>query len=179
MESTSPFHGAAARRRSQLQRAALAASLTLLLGAAAVRADDRPTEIPYETTGDIPTLSPDYNLTPHEVVLITSNALQPSTVTLEENESLAWISYSPIASVVVFEREVARSMICYSLVNFSIQEDELRSAPINAGEFVSFCKLKPGRYRYRIVRPDAGKQSIDAQSRLDGVVIVKGPKEQR
>ena len=110
------------------------------------------------------------------MVLITENSLSPRLVTLEEGQLVAWISYSPVPSVVVFEREVARSMICHSLVNFSIKEDELRSAPIHAGEFASFCQLKPGRYRYKILRPDAGQKTIDAQSRLEGEIIVGDPK---
>ena len=76
-------------------------------------------------------------------------------------------------SVVVFEREVARSMICHSLVNFSIKEDELRSAPIHAGEFASFCQLKPGRYRYKIVRPDANLAAgTDARRMLQGEILI-------
>jgi hypothetical protein len=88
---------------------------------------------------------------------------------------VAWISYSPIPSEIVFEREVARSMICHSLVNFSIKDDELRSAPIHAGEFASFCQLKPGRYKYKIMRPTAGQGSISAASHLDGEIIVGNP----
>src|SRR5262245_60249314 len=99
-----------------------------LLALPGIAEDDRPTEIPYDTPGEIPTLSPDYSMTSHKVVLITDNALNPRLVTLEEGQLVAWISYSPVPSRVVFEREVARSMICHSLVNFSIEEDELRSA---------------------------------------------------
>jgi hypothetical protein len=152
------------------------AALTLLLAAPAGRsADDRPTEVPYETPGEIPTLSPQYNMTAHKTVIIQNNALNPRLVTLEEGQLVAWISYSPIPSEIVFEREVARSMICHSLVNFSIKDDELRSAPIHAGEFASFCQLKPGRYKYKIMRPTAGQGSISAASHLDGEIIVGNP----
>ena len=72
-----------------------------------------------------------------------------------------------------FERETARSMVCHSLVNFSIIEDEIRSAPIRPGEFASFCELKPGRYRYKVVRPNADISSaLGSSGRLDGVIIV-------
>ncbi len=138
----------------------------------AASGDDRPTEIPYDTPGTIPLLDPTYKRTSHEVVLITDYALQPRTVTLEEGQLIAWISYSAVPSVVVFEREVARSMICHSLVNFSIQDDELRSAPIHAGEFASFCQLQPGRYRYKIVRPTRLEKALDAASRLEGWIVV-------
>ena len=137
--------------------------------------DDRPTEIPYSTPGPVPSLSPEYKLTSHKVVLITDNAINPRLVTLDEGQLVAWISYSPVPSVVVFEREVARNMICHSLVNFSIVDDELRSAPINAGEFASFCQLKPGRYKYRVVRPDRGGAGTDTARRLEGEIVIGNP----
>ena len=151
------------------------AALGLLVAAGAFAADDRPTEIPYTTPGAVPSLSPEYKLTSHKVVLITDNAINPRLVTLDEGQLVAWISYSPVPSVVVFEREVARNMICHSLVNFSIQDDELRSAPINAGEFASFCQLKPGRYKYRVVRPDRGGSGTDTARRLEGEIVIGNP----
>jgi hypothetical protein len=60
-------------------------------------------------------------------------------------------------------------------VNFSIVDDELRSAPINAGEFASFCQLKPGRYKYRVVRPDRGGGGTDAARRLEGEIVIGNP----
>ena len=149
--------------------------LGLLATAGAFAADDRPTEIPYTTPGPVPSLSPEYKLTSHKVVLITDNAINPRLVTLDEGQLVAWISYSPVPSVVVFEREVARNMICHSLVNFSIKDDELRSAPINAGEFASFCQLKPGRYKYRVVRPDRGGAGTDTARRLEGEIVIGNP----
>jgi hypothetical protein len=62
-------------------------------------------------------------------------------------------------------------MICHSLVNFTIQDDELRSAPIHAGEFASFCQLKPGRYHYKVVRENTADHA-DAPKRLEGEIIV-------
>ena len=67
-----------------------------------------------------------------------------------------------------------RDMICHSLVNFSIVEDELKSAPIQPGEFASFCELKPGRYTYMVTRPGQSlvnphNQAID---RMRGEIIV-------
>jgi len=142
-----------------------------LLAAPAQGADERPTEIPYATPGEVPSLSPDYRMTSHKVVLITDQALNPRVVTLDEGQLIAWISYSPTPSTVVFEREVARNMICHSLVNFTIQDDELRSAPIHAGEFASFCQLKPGRYRYKVVR-ELQKDHVGGARRLEGEIIV-------
>jgi hypothetical protein len=63
-------------------------------------------------------------------------------------------------------------MICHSLVNFSIKDDELRSAPIHAGEFASFCELKPGRYRYRVMRSDSDMTAIGGARRLEGDIVV-------
>jgi hypothetical protein len=142
-----------------------------LLAVPAQAVDDRPTEIPYASPGEVPSLSPDYRMTSHKVVLITDQALNPRLVTLDEGQLVAWISYSPSPSTVVFEREVARNMICHSLVNFTIKDDELRSAPIHAGEFASFCQLKPGRYKYKIVR-DQPKDHVEGARRLEGEIIV-------
>ncbi|MBW2274483.1 MAG: hypothetical protein JRG96_14525 [Deltaproteobacteria bacterium] len=150
----------------------LAATLLVLAPAASAK-DDRPTEMPYEDTGELPTLDPAYRQTSHKVVLITDEGLNPKTVTLDKGQLVAWISYAKAPSAIVFEREVARDMICHSLVNFTIQEDELRSAEIHAGEFASFCQLKPGRYRYNIIRTDhklAGAGG--AAKRLQGEIIV-------
>ena len=153
--------------------AALAA-IALVLAAPAGSEDERPTEIPYANEGELPALSPSYKMTNHRVVLITDQALSPKVVTLDKGQLVAWISYSATESVVVFEREVARNMICHSLVNFKIVDDELRSAPIHAGEFASFCQLQPGRYRYTVVRPQTLEQD-DARRRLRGEIIVTNP----
>ena len=159
----------AQRRRRPLRT--LFTVACLLLFSTAAGADDRPKEIPYATPTEIPLLDPSYRMTSHRVVLITDNALNPRLVNLEQGQLVAWISYSPVASVIVFEREVARSMICHSLVNFTLKEDELRSAPIHAGEFASFCELKPGRYNYKIVRP-LQPDRADVPKRLEGVIVV-------
>lgn len=166
------------RYRNTLRRLALPlmiAALGSLAASPAIAEDDRPTDIPYTGTGPVPSLSPDYKLTSHKVVLIKDNEINPRLVTLDEGQLVAWISYSPVPSVIVFEREVARNMICHSLVNFSIVDDELRSAPLNAGEFASFCQLKPGRYKYRVVRPDRGGAGTDTARRLEGEIIVGNP----
>ncbi len=111
-----------------------------------------------------------------KVVLITDQALDPRLVTLEEGQLVAWMSYSKVASQVVFESETAKNMICHSLVNFSIVDDELKSAMIHPGEFASFCELKPGRYKYRIVREPSPTPDVDvARRRLEGEIVVGNP----
>jgi hypothetical protein len=153
--------------------ALLLASLQLGVVAAAQAEDLRPKEIPYDTPGSIPQLSPDYRQTSHKVVLITDDRISPRSVLLKEGQLVAWISYSQNAATIVFEREVARSMICHSLVNFSIVEDELKSAPIHPGEFASFCELKPGRYGYIVTRPNQSMENrMQSQDRMRGEIIV-------
>jgi hypothetical protein len=162
-----------------MRRAAtlLAVALTLLVGGPAFAEDTRPQEMPYETPGEFPQLSPDYNMSSHKVVLITDKGLNPRLATLDEGQLVAWISYSGEPSTVVFEREVAKSMICHSLVNFSLKEDELRSAPIHAGEFASFCQLQPGRYKYLVKREGMRSSGSDAADRLEGEIIVGNPND--
>ena len=158
-----------------MKRALACAVALVVVALPAAAADERPSEIPYATPGQVPMLDPDYRMTSHKVVLITDDALNPRLVTLDSGQLVAWISYSPMPSTVVFEREVARNMICHSLVNFSIEDDELRSAPIHAGEFASFCQLKPGRYRYKVVRPDPGQSAAGSRARIEGEIVVKEP----
>lgn len=133
----------------------------------------RPEALPY--TSELPDLDPGYRRNDHKVVLIRDQDLLPRTLTLEEGQLVAWISYSKSPSVIVFERETARSMVCHSLVNFSIKDDELRSAEIMPGEFASFCQLKPGRYRYKIVRPSGTRTVAGSSNRIDGEIIVGNP----
>jgi len=145
----------------------------LLVGPASA-SDDRTSQSTAETLEDLPQLDPGNQANTHKVVLITADSLSPTTVTLTPGQLIAWNSYSPSESTVVFERSVAKSMLCHSRVNFSFQEGELRSAPINAGEFASFCELKPGSYRYKVMRPTASGPAAggDAGRMLEGEIIV-------
>jgi plastocyanin len=149
----------------------LAASL-LLVGPA-LATEERASQPAPETLEDLPKLDPSYQMNTHKVVLITADSLNPATVNLDPGQLIAWISYSPTKATVVFERDVAKSMICHSRVNFAFEEGELRSAPINAGEFASFCELKPGSYRYKIERSKAsGLAGADAGQMLEGEIVV-------
>jgi hypothetical protein len=148
-------------------------TVALLLVGPASASEDRVSQPREESIEDLPTLDPDYQMNTHKVVLITADSLNPATVNLDRGQLIAWISYSPSKSTVVFERSVAKSMICHSRVNFSFEEGELRSTPINAGEFASFCQLKPGSYRYKVVRSNASDQpGADASRMLEGEIIV-------
>jgi len=151
-------------------------SLFLLLPARALAQAEPPGRVPYQEPEDLPSLDPDYLQQSHEVVVITDQALKPRRVNLEDGQFVAWISYSKVPTTVVFEQKVLKSMICHSLVNFSVIDGELRSAPIHTGEFASFCELKPGRYRYQVVRRDPRSGgAAAARHRLQGEIVVGTP----
>lgn len=160
---------------SFLRRAALSAALVLPLAAplAAGAEDTRPKEVPFETPTEIPQLDPTYRAGNHQVVLITDQAVSPRLVKLKGDQVVAWLSYSSQPSAVVFEREVAKNMTCRQLVNFKLEDDELRSGLMHAGDFASFCELKPGRYTYFIHRPNTGTNTRSAAGRLPGEIIVE------
>ena len=131
----------------------------------------RPQEMPYDTGGRIPALGIDYGRTDPEVVAILNHYVRPRLVNLRADQRVAWVSYARMPSVIVFESEVAKSIVCRSIVNFSLRGDELRSAPIHVGEFANFCQLKPGHYRYKVVR-ELADSSRAIPLRLDGEIIV-------
>jgi hypothetical protein len=126
-----------------------------------------------ERIADLPQLDPSDTTHTHRVVLITAESLSPASIELEPGQLVAWISYAPGRSTVVFEREVARSMVCHKRVNFEFESGELRSAPIEAGEFASFCELAPGRYRYRVERSVPSEAArAEAPEPLMGEIVV-------
>lgn len=159
--------------RPLLNAASVAIGLVLATAPGANAEDTRPKEMPYETPTQIPQLDPTYRAGNHRVVLITDQALNPRLVKLKGDEVVAWLSYSTQPTAVVFEREVAKDMTCHHLVNFKLEEDELRSSLMHAGDFASFCELKPGRYRYKVVRPNPGQNTRSAATRLEGEIIVE------
>jgi len=140
-------------------------------------ADEPPAEaIHYEVPGVVPLLASDWQLAHAVPVLLTDDRLSPRRAVVRSGQTLRWRSMARHASRIVFEREVARAMVCHSLVNFAIDGDQLRSGPIQTGDTASFCRLDPGTYRYRIERsgpaerPTAGARQLS--SRLEGVIVV-------
>lgn len=155
----------------------LAAFGLALSAAPPLQADDqRPAEIVYAGHGDVPLLDIHYGRVPRKDVFIRDHALEPRFVRIEPGQQLTWVSRSRAPSRIVFEREVAGSMVCHGVVNFTVEGDELRSAPIYAGEVASFCELEPGRYTYRIIRSDPliGSATGSPARRLEGVIVVSG-----
>ncbi|MBW2495153.1 MAG: hypothetical protein JRE43_10415 [Deltaproteobacteria bacterium] len=151
--------------------AVLAAVLSL--GGPGSAAEERDPQPAPQSLEDLPKLDPSYKMNTHKVVLITADSLNPASVNLDPGQLIAWISYSPTKATVVFERDVAKSMVCHSRVNFAFEEGELRSAPINAGEFASFCELKPGSYRYVVERSEAPGPAGAAKGQLlEGEIVV-------
>ncbi|HKJ24006.1 MAG TPA: hypothetical protein VKB65_04235 [Myxococcota bacterium] len=155
----------------------LALALVAMAVAGPSGADEpRVQEIHYETPGAVPTLSPLWQLEPAVSVLLTDDRLSPRRVVVRAGETVRWRSMARHASRIVFEREVARSMVCHSLVNFEIDGDSLRSGALHTGDTSSFCRLEPGTYPYRVERtgpaerPTAGGRQMS--SRLEGVIVV-------
>jgi hypothetical protein len=132
--------------------------------------DRRPSQIPYDTQGGIPTTSLAARPNHTVEVEIKDHSLAPRLTILTESTQLRWVNQSRAGSRIVFEREVAASMTCHNLINFSIKGDELKSAELQRLDVANFCKLKPGRYPYRIIRSDP---TTGASRRLEGIVVVE------
>ena len=157
----------------------LAVAITVFILPSATFAGDRPSKINYSMPGEIPQLNLATLTSPTKRVIITNEGLRPSRVTLEAGERVVWESFAGPATAIVFEREVAASMICHSLVNFTLHEDELRSAEIHTGETASFCELKPGHYRYKAVRANPRDGAIaGAAARIEGWIVVNAAEGQ-
>jgi hypothetical protein len=161
----------------------LAAGLLALLWVAvpAGAEEARPDDLRFEVPGPVPLLQTGWQLDRPAEVLVSDDALLPRRVEIESGRSVLWRSVARHASEIVFEREVARSMVCHSLVNFQLRGDRLVSAPLQTGDEASFCQLAPGTYRYRIERhgpaerPSAGGHQLS--TRLEGVIVVRPAEE--
>ncbi|NNL66273.1 MAG: hypothetical protein HKP30_08530 [Myxococcales bacterium] len=153
------------------------AAAAFLAGASPALAEaPRSESIRYEVPGAVPLLQPSVTAGPVVEVLMTDDRLSPRRAVVRPGETIRWQSVAREASAIVFEREVARSMICHSLVNFELEGDTLRSAPLQTGDTSSFCRLSPGTYRYRVERngpserPTAGGRQLS--TRLEGMIVV-------
>jgi hypothetical protein len=161
------------RARARLARG-LAAALLVLGLALPAAADDRPEALVFDTPGPFPTLGRDYRPDQRRQIVIEDQALSPRTIVIWQGQEINWLSMARSTSRIVFEREVARSLVCHSLVNFELAEDELRSGDLHAGDRASFCELAPGQYRYRVVRNGHGEaQGLAGARRLNGWIVVR------
>ena len=109
--------------------------------------------------------NPNTNLAPAELLaihplgkspVITDDDLHPEKLKLAPGQFVAWISYASQPVRVVFEKDVAREMVCEHPMNFTLEDEGLRSDPLAPGEFASFCELRAGKFEYR-VEPVSGK----------------------
>jgi len=149
--------------------AAIAAGVMLTFFPGFLSAEEpRPSSLKFDMPGTIPQLSSEPVV--ERLVNLTDHRVDPQTITIGENERISWLSYSGTNSTLVFEREIVSAMRCRSVVNFTIQDDELRSGTIHTGDVVSFCPLEPGRYRYRVVHKD---QNARGKNRIEGVIVVE------
>ena len=92
----------------------------------------------------------------HRLIVITDDDLHPEKLKLAPGQFVAWISYASQPVRVVFEKDVAREMVCEHPMNFTLEDEGLRSDPLAPGEFASFCELRAGKFEYR-VEPVSGK----------------------
>ncbi len=157
--------------RSAMAHSFIWIALVFSLGVGIAQAEDeRPSELLFESSEKIPSLELPSEKTPARVITISDHMLKPQVITIQENERVAWFSYSRAPTRVRFEREVAKDVVCRGLVNFSIKEDELLSGELRPLDKANFCIFKPGRYRYQVVRNDPHNA---AKLRLDGVIVVE------
>jgi hypothetical protein len=146
----------------------LVAAVALCGGAAS--ADAPPLD--YQTPGAVPLLAPGY-AAGTRVVTIADASLQPRRIELDVGERVAWESRAPEGMRISFGAEVARAMVCTSLVNFSIEDGRLRSGMLRPGDRASFCHLGPGRYRYRVERSSDSDRRMPLGQRIEGEIVVR------
>ena len=103
----------------------------------------------------------------HRFVKITEGNLRPDVLQIGKDESIGWLYYGGHGARVSFDSEVAKSITCSTPGSFRLDGDRIRSRRLKRYEFVSFCRLKPGEYPYRV---DLGGTS---QRQLTAKVIVQ------
>jgi len=129
-------------------------------------------ELQFDVPGPIPLLAFEHGRDLAAVVLIQDGQLSPARVAISEDTRIAWRSAAPEAMRISFARDVARAMLCTSVVNFASEGGRLRSARLLTGETAHFCHLKPGIYRYRVERDGQSLRRGSLSQRLEGTVIV-------
>jgi hypothetical protein len=103
---------------------------------------------------------------------VTDGAVRPKRAVLGSGQRVAWVSYAGSVRI-VFDAEVARSMLCDSLVNFSLDEGRLRSGLLQPGDVARFCELEPGVYHYRVERDEHARSRSQLSNRIEGWLVVQ------
>lgn len=155
-----------------LRSARLLPALALGLWVAGAAGPAHADPLAFETTGPVPLLAPTYGLEWSQVVEVRDEALRPRRVEIREGQKVAWQSASTMPVRISFARDVARSMHCTELVNFSLDEERLRSQLLHAGDVASLCELAPGTYRYRVERDRHSVRRLPLSQRLWGEIVV-------
>ena len=86
----------------------------------------------------------------HRFVKITGRNIRPDVLRISQDESIGWLYYGAQTARVSFDGKVAESITCSAPGAFRLEGDRVESRPIKRYEFVSFCRLKPGEYGYRV-----------------------------
>ena len=102
----------------------------------------------------------------HRLVVITDDDLHPEKLRLAPGQFVAWISYASQPVRVVFEKDVAREMVCEHPMNFTLEEEGLRSDPLAPGEFASFCELRAGKFEYRVESVSGKRDELKGELRV-------------
>jgi len=126
----------------------------------------------FETPQPVPLLSPSYGQDWGAVVSVTEHDAVPRRVEIIEGEKLAWQSQAAVGLHIVLDADVARSMRCTEVVNFSLEGGHLRSELLRTGDVASLCELAPGRYVYRVEKDPHIATSQPLSERARGEIVV-------
>jgi len=146
-------------------------ALTATLATTGARAEDD--VLRFETPQPVPLLSPSYGQDWGAVVSVTEHEAVPKRVEIVEGEKLAWQSRSAVGLHIVFDADVARSMRCTEVVNFALDEGQLRSDLLRTGDVATLCELAPGRYVYRVEKDPHIATSQPLSERARGEIVVR------
>jgi hypothetical protein len=171
MEITTAGPAARLRTGSML----VACGLALFLGSGAptpAHAEAEVNRIVYAVPEAVPLLSRSYGLGEPLRILVTDDRVSPRRAVLRRGQRAEWASRAGHALRIVFDAEVARSMVCDGLVHFSLDGSELRSGQLPPGETARFCELAPGVYPYHVelAAPAGGEAALPG--RPEGVLVV-------
>ncbi|MGH0034020.1 MAG: hypothetical protein ACQGVK_03235 [Myxococcota bacterium] len=129
-------------------------------------------QLEFDTPGPVPLLALDHGRDAVRTVVIRDGQLTPARVEVHESTRIAWRSETSGGMRILFDRDVARSMLCTSVVNFVLEDDRLQSARLEHGDTAHFCTLAPGTYRYKVARDRLSDRRGALSERLRGTIVV-------